>query len=65
MLYIDRKMSFAFEELTEKALKQCPIERIVLNFSFDVEEAFKTWSGQTKLQPSSPQKALTILRQPT
>ena len=35
----------------------------VLNFSLDVEDAFRTWSGQSSLAPNSPQKALTLLRQ--
>ena len=67
MLYIDRKNEFReLSEvlLTEKALKAMPNwKEFVLNFSLDVEEAFKTWSGQTELLVSSPQKALTILRQ--
>ncbi len=67
MLYIDRKNEFReLSEvlLSEKALKAMPNwKEFVLNFSLDVEEAFKTWSGQTELLVSSPQKALTILRQ--
>ena len=67
MLYIDRKNEFReLSEvlLTEKALKAMPNwKEFVLNFSLDVEEAFKAWSGQTELLVSSPQKALTILRQ--
>ena len=67
MLYIDRKNEFReLSEvlLTEKALQAMPNwKEFVLNFSLDVEEAFKTWSGQTDLLVSSPQKALTILRQ--
>ena len=67
MLYLDRKNEFReLSEvlLTEKALKAMPNwKEFVLNFSLDVEEAFKTWSGQTPLATSSPQKALTILRQ--
>ena len=67
MLYIDRKNEF--RELSqvllgEKALKSMPNwKEFVLNFSLDVENAFKTWSGQNPLPVSSPQKALTILRQ--
>jgi len=38
-------------------------EEFILNFCLDVEESFKTWSGKLPLQKSSPQKALTILRQ--
>ena len=67
MLYIDRKNEFReLSEvlLSEKALKAMPNwKEFVLNFSLDVEEAFKAWSGQTELLVSSPQKALTILRQ--
>ena len=67
MLYIDRKNEFREMSevlLTEKALKAMPNwKEFVLNFSLDVEEAFKTWSGQSPLTVSSPQKALTLLRQ--
>ena len=67
MLYLDRKNEFReLSEvlLTEKALKSMPNwKEFVLNFSLDVEEAFKAWSGQSSLLVSSPQKALTILRQ--
>jgi len=67
MLYIDRKNEFRELSqvlLTEKAFKAMPNwKEFVLNFSLDVEEAFKTWSGQSSLLSSSPQKALTILRQ--
>ncbi len=67
MLYIDRKNEFReLSEvlLTEKALKAMPNwKEFVLNFSLDVEDAFKTWSGASPLLVSSPQKALTILRQ--
>jgi len=67
MLYIDRKNEFrelSLVLLSEKALKAMPNwKEFVLNFCLDVEEAFKTWSGQNSLLVSSPQKALTILRQ--
>ena len=67
MLYIDRKNEFRELSqvlLTEKALKSIPNwKEFVLNFSLDVEDAFKTWSGESALLVSSPQKALTILRQ--
>ena len=67
MLYIDRKNEFReLSEvlLTEKALKAMPNwKEFVLNFCLDVEDAFETWSGQKDLLVSSPQKALTILRQ--
>ena len=67
MLYVDRKNEFReLSEvlLSEKALKSMENwKEFVLNFSLDVEEAFKSWSGQVSLSASSPQKALTILRQ--
>ena len=67
MLYLDRKNEF--RELSQVLLNEKALQSMihwkefVLNFSLDVEEAFKTWSGQSDLLPSSPQKALTILRQ--
>ncbi|WP_371504858.1 hypothetical protein [Nitrosopumilus adriaticus] len=67
MLYVDRKNEFrelSHVLLNEKALKSMPNwKEFVLNFSLDVESAFKSWSGQSPLSVSSPQKALTILRQ--
>ena len=67
MLYIDRKNQFrelSLVLLSEKAIKAMPNwKEFVLNFCLDVEEAFKTWSGQSPLLVSSPQKALTLLRQ--
>ncbi len=67
MLYADRKNEFrelSLELLTEKALKSMPNwKEFVLNFCLDVEESFKTWSGQSALSVKSPQKALTLLRQ--
>ena len=67
MLYLDRKNEFRELSqvlLSEKALQSMTHwKEFVLNFSLDVEEAFKAWSGQIDLLPSSPQKALTILRQ--
>ena len=58
MLYLDRKNEFRELSkvlLTEKALNAMPMwKEFVLNFSLDVDDAFKTWS---------PQKALTLLRQ--
>jgi hypothetical protein len=68
MLLIDRKNEF--RELTELLLRtpksMKPIsnsEQFVLNFCLDVNDAFKTWSGQTELSINSSLKALTILRQ--
>ena len=67
MLFIDRKNEF--HELAGVLLGQRAHQSIsnwrefVLNFSLDVEESFKTWSGQAPLEVKSPQKALTLLRQ--
>jgi len=67
MLYADRKNEFRELSqvlLPEKAMKNMPSWReFVLNFSLDVDDAFKMWSGQNPLSVNSPQKALTILRQ--
>jgi len=67
MLYVDRKNEFReLSEvlLSEKALNAMPNwKEFVLNFCLDVDEAFKTWSGQSALSVKSPQKALTLLRQ--
>ena len=67
MLYVDRVIEFrelSLVLLTEKALQKMPHwKEFVLNFCLDVEEAFKTWSGQSTLSETSPQKALTLLRQ--
>ncbi len=67
MLYVDRIAEFrelSIELLPEKALKSMPNwKEFVLNFCLDVEDAFKTWSGQSALSVKSPQKALTLLRQ--
>ena len=67
MLYVDRVIEFrelSLVLLTEKALQKMPHwKEFVLNFCLDVEEAFKTWSGQSALSETSPQKALTLLRQ--
>jgi hypothetical protein len=68
MLLIDRLNEF--RELgdillrTQKSIEPIPnSEQFVLNFCLDVNDAFKTWSGQLDLTINSPQKALTILRQ--
>ena len=67
MLYINRRDEFRELSgilLPEKALlSMTNWKEFVLNFALDVEESFKTWSGQSKLSPNSPQKALTLLRQ--
>lgn len=67
MLLVDRKNEF--RELSDMVLPKSlsePIknwEQFVMNFCLDVNEAFKTWTGDSELTPTSPQKALTILRQ--
>ncbi len=67
MLYIDRKNEFqelSLVLLSEKASHLMPNwKEFVLNFCLDVEDAFKTWTGQMPLSANSPQKALTLLRQ--
>lgn len=67
MLYVDRKNEFrelSLVLLREKAIALMPNwKEFVLNFSLDVEVAFKIWSGQTPLSSNSPQKVLTLLRQ--
>ncbi len=67
MLYINRRDEFRELSgilLPEKALLSMPNwKEFVLNFALDVEESFKSWSGQSELSPNSPQKALTLLRQ--
>ena len=67
MLYIDRKNEF--RELSEVLLNEKALsvmtnwKEFVLNFSLDVDDAFKIWSGQLPIATNSPQKSLTILRQ--
>jgi len=67
MLYLDRENEF--RELSqmclgEKNLNEMPNwKEFVLNFCLDVSDSFKTWAGQKPPSATSPQKALTILRQ--
>ena len=67
ILLVDRKNEF--RELSNMILPKTTLEPIknweqfVLNFCLDVNEAFKTWSGDMPLNSNSSQKALTILRQ--
>ncbi|MEO2220481.1 MAG: hypothetical protein ABGW55_02850 [Nitrosopumilus sp.] len=67
MLYINRRdeiRELSKVLLPEKALLSMPNwKEFVLNFALDVEESFKSWSGQSELSANSPQKALTLLRQ--
>lgn len=71
MLLIDRKNEF--RELSEvifsnvssstTPLNDSDSQKFILDFSLEVNEAFKTWSGQETLSQNSSLKALTILRQ--
>lgn len=67
LLYTDRKNEF--RELSQvflgkKKLIEMPNwKEFVLNFCLDVEDSFKTWTSQKSPSATSPQKALTILRQ--
>lgn len=68
MLLLDRGNEF--RELSNVLLRapksMAPIsnsEQFILNFCLDVNEAFKTWSGEMDLLIDSPQRALIILRQ--
>ncbi len=71
MLLIDRKNEF--RELAEVIFSNMPSsttplndsdsQKFILDFSLDVNEAFKVWSGQERLLQNSSLKALTILRQ--
>ena len=67
VILVDRKNEF--RELSNMIIPKTTTEPIknwehfVMNFCLDVNEAFKTWSGDLELNTNSPQKALTILRQ--
>ena len=66
ILYTDRKNEFrelSEAILTEKAKAMPNWKEFILNFCLDVEDSFKTWTGQKPPSVTSPQKALTILRQ--
>jgi hypothetical protein len=66
MLYADRKNEFReISEviLAEKAKTMPNWKEFVLNFCLDLEDSFKTWTGQKPPSATSPQKALTLLRQ--
>ena len=68
-ILLETKFRNEFREISTMILPKSlsePIqnwEQFVMNFCLDVNEAFKTWSGYSELTPTSPQKALTILRQ--
>ncbi len=66
ILYTDRKNEF--RELSEVILAEkvntIPNwKEFILNFCLDIGDSFKTWTGQKPPSTTSPQKALTILRQ--
>ncbi|NCF22771.1 MAG: hypothetical protein GWP65_07515 [Nitrosopumilaceae archaeon] len=66
LLYTDRKNEF--DELSkvilaEKVNTMPNWKEFILNFSLDVGDSFRTWSGQKPPSATSPQKALTLLRQ--
>jgi hypothetical protein len=67
VLYRDRKNEFddlAQMCLRGKNLNEMPNwKEFILNFCLDVGDSFKTWTGQKPQSATSPQKALTILRQ--
>ncbi len=71
MLLIDRKNEFRelaaviFSNLPSSTapLNDSESQKFILDFSLDVNEAFKVWSGQERLLQNSSLKALTILRQ--
>ncbi len=66
ILYTDRKNEFReLSEviLTEKAKTMPNWKEFILNFCLDVGDSFKIWTGQKSPSVTSPQKALTLLRQ--
>ncbi|MDH3780535.1 MAG: hypothetical protein OES15_06735 [Nitrosopumilus sp.] len=66
ILYTDRKNEFdELSEvlLTEKAKGMPNWKEFILNFCLDIGDFFKTWTDQKPPSTTSPQKALTLLRQ--
>lgn len=67
ILYKDRKNEFqelAQAFLAKDKLGEIPnLREFILNFCLDVSDSFKTWTNQKPPSTTSPQKALTILRQ--
>jgi len=69
MLLMDRKNEFReladviFPKGTSSNMSVEDSNKFILDFSLDVNTAFKTWSGQERLSTNSSLKALTILRQ--
>ena len=65
-LYTDRKNEFrelSEAILAEKAKTMPNWKEFTLNFCLDIGDSFKTWTGQKPPSATSPQKALTLLRQ--
>ena len=69
MLLIDRKNEFRelcaviFSNVPKSTVSTQDSDKFILDFSLEVNEAFKTWTGLERLSPNSALKALTILRQ--
>ena len=66
MLYTVRKNEFRELSkviLAEKAETMPNWKEFILNFCLDIGDSFKTWTGQKPPSATSPQKALTLLRQ--
>ena len=67
ILYTDRKNEF--DELSQVCLGKKNLNEMsnwkefILNFCLDVGDSFRTWTGQKPPSVTSPQKALTLLRQ--
>lgn len=67
LLYRDRKNEF--HEISQAFLGKDKLGKIpnwkefVLNFCLDVADSFKTWTHQKPESQTSPQKAITILKQ--
>ena len=67
MLYTDRENEF--RELSQACLGKENLHEMsnwkefILNFCLDLVDSFKTWIGQKPPSATSPQKALTLLRQ--
>jgi hypothetical protein len=65
ILYQDRKNEFSelSQVLGKKKGEMDNWKEFILNYCLDVGDSFKTWTWQKPPSTTSPQKALTILRQ--
>ena len=66
ILYVDREnecRELSEVLLTEKAKSMPNWKEFILNFCLDVGDSFKTWTSQKPQSATSPQKALTLLKQ--